>query len=59
MQNATKTRIVFASKKIHIVESCDAIKIARDSVRRLILGSPAGKIQSMLKTITARASERF
>ncbi|XP_057523027.1 uncharacterized protein LOC130802925 [Amaranthus tricolor] len=57
--NATKTRIVFASKKIHIVESCDAIKIARDSVRRLILGSPAGKIQSMLKTITARASERF
>ncbi|CAO2826194.1 unnamed protein product [Amaranthus hypochondriacus] len=59
IENATKTRIVVAGKKIHIVGSCDAIKIAKDSVRRLILGSPAGKIQSMLKTITTRASERF
>ncbi|XP_021836094.1 uncharacterized protein [Spinacia oleracea] len=59
IENATKTRIVVAGNKIHFVGTHDAIKIAKDSVCRLIMGSPAAKIASRLRTITARASERF
>ncbi|KNA14627.1 hypothetical protein SOVF_105550 [Spinacia oleracea] len=59
IENATKTRIVVAGNKIHFVGTHDAIKIAKDCVCRLIMGSPAAKIASRLRTITARASERF
>lgn len=59
IENATKTRIVVAANKIHIVGSHDAIKVATDCLCRLIMGSPAGKISSRLRMITARASERF
>ncbi|KMT12769.1 hypothetical protein BVRB_4g088630 [Beta vulgaris subsp. vulgaris] len=59
IENATKTRIVVAGSQIYIVGSVDAIKFAKDCVHRLVLGSPAGKIQARLRTITARASERL
>ncbi|KAE8706573.1 RNA-binding protein pno1 [Hibiscus syriacus] len=44
IENATKTRIVVADSKIHILGSVGNIKIARDSLCSLILGSPAGKV---------------
>ncbi|GMP52051.1 hypothetical protein CsSME_00018022 [Camellia sinensis var. sinensis] len=43
IENSTKTRIVIADTKIHILGSFANIKIARDSLCSLILGSPAGK----------------
>ncbi|QCD98242.1 RNA-binding protein PNO1 [Vigna unguiculata] len=43
IENASKTRIVIADTKIHILGSFANIKIARDSLCSLILGSPAGK----------------
>ncbi|CAK9157838.1 unnamed protein product [Ilex paraguariensis] len=43
IKNSTKTRIVIADTKIHILGSFANVKIARDSLCSLIMGSPAGK----------------
>lgn len=59
IENATKTRIVVADEIVHICGSYAAVKIARDAICRLILGSPAGSVYSRLRIIAARASERF
>ncbi|KAG5002174.1 hypothetical protein JHK87_023246 [Glycine soja] len=58
IENASKTRIVIADTKIHILGSFSNIKIARDSLCSLILGSPAGKVYSKLRAVTARLAER-
>jgi rRNA processing protein Krr1/Pno1 len=44
IENATKTRIVLADTKIHILGSFNNLKSARDAVCSLILGSPPGKV---------------
>ncbi|KAK9115729.1 hypothetical protein Sjap_014676 [Stephania japonica] len=59
IENATKTRIVIADRKIHILGSFVNIKVARDSLCSLILGSPAGKVYSKLRAVTSRLAERF
>ncbi|CAN1197241.1 RNA-binding protein pno1 [Linum perenne] len=59
IENATKTRIVIADKKIHVLGSFQNIKVARDSLCSLILGSPAGKVYSKLRQVSARLAERF
>ena len=59
IENATKTRIVVAGENVHICGSYAAVKIAKDCICRLILGSPAGSVYSRLRIIAARASERF
>ncbi|MCE0482485.1 hypothetical protein HAX54_041282 [Datura stramonium] len=59
IENATKTRIVIADSKIHILGSFSNIKVARDSLCSLILGSPAGKVYSKLRAVTARLAEMF
>lgn len=58
IENATRTRIVLADSKIHILGSYANIRIARDSLCSLILGSPAGKVYSKLRAIASRMSER-
>jgi rRNA processing protein Krr1/Pno1 len=42
IENATRTRIVLAETKIHLLGSYNNIKVARDAVCDLILGSPPG-----------------
>ncbi|RKP07440.1 pre-rRNA-processing protein PNO1 [Thamnocephalis sphaerospora] len=59
IENASKTRIVLADTKIHILGSFQNIKVARDAVVSLILGSPPGKVYNTLRTISARMKERF
>ncbi|GAB2279787.1 hypothetical protein Dimus_014426 [Dionaea muscipula] len=59
IENATRTRIVIADTKIHILGAFASIKVARDSLCSLILGSPAGKVYSKLRAVSARLSERF
>ncbi|CAG8566158.1 735_t:CDS:2 [Rhizophagus irregularis] len=59
IENASKTRIVLADSSIHILGSFQNIKIARDSVVSLILGSPPGKVHANLKIINARMKQRF
>jgi rRNA processing protein Krr1/Pno1 len=43
IENATRTRIVLAETKIHLLGSYNNIKVARDAVCDLILGSPPGQ----------------
>ncbi|CAG8473741.1 11277_t:CDS:2 [Funneliformis mosseae] len=59
IENTSKTRIVLAETSVHILGSYQNIKIARDSVVSLILGSPPGKVHANLRTITARMKQRF
>lgn len=59
IENSTRTRIVIADSKIHILGSFLNIKVARDALCSLILGSPAGKVYSKLRAVTARMAEKF
>ncbi|KAF9014070.1 hypothetical protein BDQ17DRAFT_1342009 [Cyathus striatus] len=47
IENASRTRIVLADTKIHIMGSFQNIKVARDAIVSLILGSPPGKVYAV------------
>jgi RNA-binding protein PNO1 len=59
IENATRTRIIIADQKIHILGSFNNIKLARDAVCALIMGSPPGKVYNRMRTVAARMGERF
>ncbi|KAF9167517.1 pre-rRNA-processing protein pno1 [Actinomortierella ambigua] len=59
IENASKTRIVLAETRIHILGSFQNIKTARDAIVSLIMGSPPGKVYSTLRMRAARMKERF
>ena len=59
IENATRTRIVLADSKIHVLGSFANIKIARDAVCDLILGTQPGKVYTKLRSIASRLKERF
>jgi len=59
IENASRTRIVLAETHVHILGSVQNIKIARDAVVSLILGSPPGKVYAHLRTVGARMKQRF
>ncbi|EIN07168.1 hypothetical protein PUNSTDRAFT_71680 [Punctularia strigosozonata HHB-11173 SS5] len=58
IENTTRTRIILADTKIHILGSFQNIKIARDAIVSLILGSPPGKVYAGLRTVSARMRQR-
>lgn len=59
IENATRTRVVVADSKIHILGCFNNIQCARDAICNLILGSPPGKVYSKLRTVSKRLAERF
>lgn len=59
IENATKTRIVLADSKIHILGSYQNIAMARRAICNLIMGSPPSKVYGNLRNIVNRVSERF
>jgi RNA-binding protein PNO1 len=59
IENATRTRIVLADQKVHILGGFKNIHVARESVVSLILGKPPGKVYGNLRTVSARMKERF
>ncbi|SCV71342.1 BQ2448_2930 [Microbotryum intermedium] len=59
IENASRTRVVLADTKIHILGTFSNIKIARDAICALILGSPPGKIYAGLRIVASRSRERF
>ncbi|KAA8499709.1 Pre-rRNA-processing protein PNO1 [Porphyridium purpureum] len=59
IENATKTRIVLADSKIHILGTFMNIRLARQALVSLILGAPPGKVYNRLKSVAARLNERF
>lgn len=58
IENSSRTRIVLADTKIHILGSFGNNKIARDACVSLIMGSPPGKVYAHLKTVAARQRQR-
>lgn len=59
IENATRTRIVVADQKIHIMGSFANIKLARDAVCNLIIGAPPGKVYNQMRNVARRLNERF
>lgn len=59
IENATRTRIVIADQKIHIMGSFANIKLARDAICNLIIGAPPGKVYNQMRNVARRLNERF
>ena len=58
IENSTRTRIVLADTKVHVMGSYANIKQARTAVCNLILGKTPGKVYSQLRTVAKRLKER-
>lgn len=54
VENSTHTRIVVADSKIHLMGSYGNIRLARNVISNLILGSPANKVYQQLKYISKK-----
>jgi len=59
IENATRTRIHMVEDKIHILGSFANIRLARNSLCSLILGSSPGKVYTHLRTVSKRMQERL
>lgn len=59
IENVSKTRIILADSKIHILGSFQNIKIARTAICSLILGSPPSKVYGNMRAVASRTAERF
>ena len=59
IENATKTRIVLADSKIHILGSYQNIRVAKDAVVRLVMGSQPGKVYTQMRSVASRNKQRF
>lgn len=59
IENVTKTRIVIANTRIHILGSYQNIQLARRAICNLILGSPPSKVYGNLRSVASRISERL
>lgn len=59
IENATRTRIVVADQKVHIMGTFSNIALARDAVCNLIIGAPPGKVYNQMRNVAKRVNERF
>ena len=59
IENATRTRIVLSNNKIHCLGSFSNIRLARNSLCDLILGSPPSKVYQKLNSVAKRLRERI
>jgi RNA-binding protein PNO1 len=59
IENATRTRIVVADNKIHILGAFTNIQVARDALCSLILGTPPGKVYNHMRQVSARMTQRY
>ncbi|CAM9165794.1 unnamed protein product [Discosporangium mesarthrocarpum] len=59
VENATKTRVVVADQRIHILGSFSNIKVARNAICSLILGAPPGKVYNQMRNVSQRMNEKF
>ena len=48
-----------ANRRVHILGSFNSIRVAKDAIVDLIIGSPPGKVASSLRAKSARLSERW
>lgn len=57
IENVTKTRIVLADNRVHILGSFQNIRAARTAICQLILGSPPSKVYGNLRQLASRLKE--
>mmetsp|Transcript_10864 Transcript_10864/g.16364 ORF Transcript_10864/g.16364 Transcript_10864/m.16364 type:complete len:248 (+) Transcript_10864:62-805(+) len=59
IENATRTRIVVADTRVHMLGSYANVRIARNALCALILGAPPGKVYNNMRNVAKRMNERF
>lgn len=59
IENATRTRIVIADTRIHLLGSYGNIRLARNAICDLILGAPPGKVYNNMRNVAKRMNERY
>ncbi|KAI9823234.1 MAG: pre-rRNA-processing protein pno1 [Phylliscum demangeonii] len=59
IENASRTRVVLADQKIHILGGFQNIHVAKTAIVSLILGRPPAKVYGNLRTVASRMKERF
>jgi RNA-binding protein PNO1 len=59
IENASRTRVVLADSKIHILGGFKNIHVAREAIVSLILGQNPSKVYGNLRTVAGRMKERF
>jgi RNA-binding protein PNO1 len=59
IENATRTRIVIADQRIHLLGSYANLRVARNAICDLILGAPPGKVYNSMRNVSKRMSERY
>ena len=59
IENATRTRIVIADSRIHLLGSYGNIRMARNAICDLILGAPPGKVYNNMRNVAKRMNERY
>lgn len=58
IENTSRTRIILADSKIHILGSYRNIRVAKDAIVSLILGSTPGTVYTKLRNVASRLAER-
>jgi len=59
IENATRTRIVVAGSRIHLLGSYANMRVARHALCDLILGAPPGKVYNRMRNVAQRLKERY
>mmetsp|Transcript_21583 Transcript_21583/g.43613 ORF Transcript_21583/g.43613 Transcript_21583/m.43613 type:complete len:273 (-) Transcript_21583:60-878(-) len=59
IENATRTRIVVADTRVHMLGSVANVRVARNAVCDLILGAPPGKVYNNMRNVARRMNERY
>lgn len=58
-ENASRTRVVLADQKVHILGGFKNIHVAQEAIVSLILGQNPSKVYGNLRTVAGRMKERF
>lgn len=58
IETASRTRIVLADSRLHILGSYRNIRVAKDALVSLILGTTPGTVHNRLRTVSSRLAER-
>ena len=59
IENATRTRIVVADQRIHMLGSYANLRVARNAICDLVLGAPPGKVYNNMRNVAKRMNERY
>jgi RNA-binding protein PNO1 len=59
IENATRTRIVIADLRVHLLGSYANLRVARNAICDLVMGAPPGKVYNNMRNVAKRMNERY